>query len=97
MKTDTLLKRNRAVEMFTGLSLIFNIMQDEYISDFTEGAGIRVVVHDQREMPFPENNGIAVNPGHLTYIGATAVSLSLISSITLSSPYQFILRESRGK
>jgi hypothetical protein len=59
--------------MPTGLSLIFNIMQDEYISYFTEGAGIRVVVHDQSEMPFPEYKAVAVSPGRLTYIGATSV------------------------
>jgi Amiloride-sensitive sodium channel len=60
--------------IFIGLSLVFDINQDEYIPAFTEGAGIRVVVHDQSEMPFPEYNGIAVSPGYMTYIGATSVS-----------------------
>lgn len=68
------------MHFYTGLSLIFDINQDEYIPGFTEGAGIRVVVHDQSEMPFPEYHGIAVNPGHMTYIGATSVNRSLTLS-----------------
>ena len=57
----------------TGLSLTFNVNQDDYIGDLAEGAGVRVVVHDQAQMPFPEYYGIAVNPGQLTYIGASMV------------------------
>jgi hypothetical protein len=72
--------------MLTGLSLIFNIMQDEYIPNFTEGAGIRVVIHDQNDMPFPEYDGIAVSPGRLTYIGTFLVRLSLIASFAWLSP-----------
>jgi len=57
----------------TGLSLTFNVDQDDYIGDMADGAGLRVVVHDQSQMPFPEYSGIAVNPGQLTYIGASMV------------------------
>ena len=55
---------------------MFNTDQDEYVGDLTEGAGIRVVVHNQTEMPFPEDQSIAVSPGTLTYIGASLVSLA---------------------
>ena len=58
-----------------GLSVVFNTDQDEYVGDLTEGAGIRVVVHNQTDMPFPEDWSIAVTPGTLTYIGASLVSL----------------------
>jgi len=53
--------------------VIFNTDQDEYIGDLTEGAGIRVIVHNQTDMPFPEDQSIAVSPGTLTYIGASLV------------------------
>ena len=59
--------------------MIFNTDQDEYIGDLTEGAGIRVIVHNQTDMPFPEDQSIAVSPGMLTYIGASLVSLAVYS------------------
>ena len=64
--------------------MVFNTDQDEYVGDLTEGAGIRVVVHNQTDMPFPEDKSIAVSPGTLTYIGASLVSDAL---------YPFILNE----
>lgn len=52
---------------------MFYVNQGDYLAGLTEAAGIQVVVHDQRQMPFPENQGIAVSPGQLTYIGASTV------------------------
>jgi len=57
-----------------GLSVTFNTDQDEYVGDLTDGAGIRVVVHNQTDMPFPEDESVAVSPGTLTYIGASLVN-----------------------
>ena len=54
---------------------MFNTDQSEYVGVLTEGAGIRVVVHNQTEFPFPEDDSIAVSPGTLTYIGASLVYL----------------------
>jgi len=54
---------------------VFNTDQSEYVGVLTEGAGIRVVVHNQTEFPFPEDDSIAVSPGTLTYIGASLVYL----------------------
>jgi len=58
---------------------VFNTDQGEYVGDLTEAAGIRVVVHNQRDMPFPEDDSIAVSPGTLTYIGASLVRLAASS------------------
>ena len=55
--------------------MVFNTDQSEYVGVLTEGAGIRVVVHNQTEFPFPEDDSIAVSPGTLTYIGASLVYL----------------------
>jgi len=37
-------------------------------------AGVRVVVHSATYMPFPEDEGVTVSPGHSTSIGLQMVS-----------------------
>jgi len=70
-----------------GLSVVFNTDQDRYVGDLTDGAGIRVVVHNQTDMPFPDVDSVAVSPGTLTYIGASLVSqLSRRLTNVLSEP-----------
>ena len=74
--------RHSSVETFAGLSIVFNTDQDAYAGDLTQGAGIRVIVHSQSEMPFPEDQSIAVSPGMLTYIGASLVHIALVRRLT---------------
>ena len=50
-----------------------NINQNEYIEEAGDTAGIRLVVHPQTRMPFPEDEGITVSPGHSTSIGVRQV------------------------
>lgn len=52
-----------------GLTLILNVYQDEYLSIGDDTAGIRLVVSDPLRMPFPEDEGLALNPGQSTSIG----------------------------
>ncbi len=61
------------VNFGTGLKMIFDIDQSDYIGALAEAAGVRVVVHPQRSMPFPEDEGISVSPGEMTYVGITQV------------------------
>ena len=63
----------RCRRVVAALKLIMNIEQDEYLSELTEKAGVRVVVHPQHEMPFPEENGVAAAPGHSTAIAVRQV------------------------
>ncbi|ESO09372.1 hypothetical protein HELRODRAFT_168352 [Helobdella robusta] len=56
-----------------GLSITFNVEEDEYIGETSESAGLRVVVHDPRKMPFPEDEGVLVAPRTLTHIGVRMV------------------------
>ncbi len=58
----------------TGLQLIFNIDQDEYVGELAESAGVRVVLHPRHRMPFPEDEGLSISPGELTYVGVKLVS-----------------------
>ena len=57
-----------------GLEMIVNIDQANYVKDAGETAGIRLVVHNGDRMPFPEDEGITVSPGHSTSIGLQKVS-----------------------
>ena len=57
----------------SGLKLILNIDQDDYLPDMGESAGVRVVVHPQNRMPFPQDEGVLVGPGMLTSMGVRQV------------------------
>jgi len=56
--------------------MIVNIDQANYVKDAGETAGIRLVVHTGDRMPFPEDEGITVSPGHSSSIGLQKVSNS---------------------
>ena len=58
----------------SGLQLILNVNQDEYISEGDDAAGMRLVIHQAQRMPFPEDEGLAINPGQTTSIGLRRVA-----------------------
>ncbi|CAH1782868.1 unnamed protein product [Owenia fusiformis] len=60
---------------FYGLQLTFNIEQSEYIGKLTSTAGVRVQVHHQNVMPFPEDEGINIVPGQSTSVGIQMLNL----------------------
>ena len=49
--------------------------QDEYIPGVADGAGIRLVIHNQTDMPLPDEQGINLKPGTKTSIGLTRLHL----------------------
>jgi len=51
-----------------------NINQNEYITQAGDTAGAVVVIRPQNQMPFPEDDGIIVSPGHATSIAITQVN-----------------------
>ena len=53
--------------------MTMNIQQDEYVPAAGDTAGVVVVILPQNQMPFPEDSGIIVSPGHATSIGITQV------------------------
>ena len=61
---------------FAGLRLILNLKQDEYVPVLSQGAGARIVIHDQDRMPFPSDEGILTTPGHVTSVGVRQVRVS---------------------
>jgi len=65
----------------SGLILELYIEQSEYISALAESAGIRVTVHNQSVMPFPEDNGFSARPGTKTSAGITRVGITLYITV----------------
>ncbi|KAJ1145692.1 hypothetical protein NDU88_011977 [Pleurodeles waltl] len=66
----------------SGLHLELFIQQIEYVRDMTHAAGIRLLIHDQSQMPFPEDEGVNIPPGAETEIGMMKVHIK-----RLKSPY----------
>ena len=62
--------------------MVLNIDQDDYLPEVGDTAGIRLVIHPPNRMPFPEDEGITVNPGEATYIGVRQVKDSKWYKIT---------------
>jgi len=56
------------------LSITLNINQKEYVAEAGDTAGAVVVIRPQNQMPFPEDDGIIVSPGHATSIAITQVN-----------------------
>ncbi|OAF70491.1 hypothetical protein A3Q56_01737, partial [Intoshia linei] len=59
-----------------GLKLTLFIDQREYISQFVQAAGAKVLIHSQKIMPFPEDEGYSVQPGSLTSLAIKKTSIS---------------------
>ena len=70
--------------------MVLNINQDEYIEKFGQAAGVRVLVHSQAKMPFPEDEGLLARTGQLTSVSIVKVFSSLIccSIITISLSFK---------
>lgn len=54
-----------------------NIQQDQYVSEVGNTAGLIVLALPQNLMPFPEDHGILVSPGHETDVDLSLVGLTL--------------------
>ncbi|XP_013411979.1 acid-sensing ion channel 4-like [Lingula anatina] len=65
-----------------GLSLQLDVEQEQYLGGLSNEAGVRVLVHSQGNIAFPEDEGFTVSPGF-----ATSVGLKLVSTSRLTHPY----------
>uniref|UniRef100_A0A914D1A0 Amiloride-sensitive sodium channel n=1 Tax=Acrobeloides nanus TaxID=290746 RepID=A0A914D1A0_9BILA len=61
------LKNSRAGPMY-GLRLLLNVNQSDYLPT-TEAAGIRLVVHEQNQEPFPDTFGYSAPTGFVSSFG----------------------------
>jgi len=53
--------------------MTINVQQYEYVTQAGDTAGIVVVILPQYQMPFPEDEGVMVSPGHATSIAIIQV------------------------
>ena len=66
--------------MLLGLSLTVNIEQDEYIPEISGSAGLRLLIHNQYNMPFVEDEGLALSTGQSSVVGIKKVCLLIPAS-----------------
>lgn len=59
----------------TGLKLILDIGQEDYVPYLTSTAGVRLLLHQQRSYPFIRDEGIYAMAGTETSIGVLVVRL----------------------
>ena len=59
--------------LVAGLTMTVNVQQYEYVTQAGDTAGIVVGILPQNQMPFPEDDGIIVSPGHATSIAIVQV------------------------
>ena len=60
--------------LYLGLHLTLDIHQDMYVSSIGRSAGARVLINDQYQMPFPEEDGHHAPPGFVTAFGLRKVN-----------------------
>ena len=52
--------------------MLLTVEEDEYMPQ-VQSLGLKMVVHPQTAMPFPETEGLLLTPGFLTHVGITKV------------------------
>mgnify|MGYP002803827811 FL=1 len=61
-----------------GLAIEMNIEQDQYMEGLTEEAGVNVIIHNAKQMPFPYDEGITVPPGFSSSIAMRKESITRV-------------------
>lgn len=54
-----------------------NIETNEYVADYMDAFGLRLVIHEPGTFPFPEEEGFTLNPRYETTIGMRLVSFDI--------------------
>ena len=71
-----------------GLRLHLNIEQYEYMHGPNPGAGIKLLVHDNQEVPLVRDLGVAIPPGTHAYVGVQ------ITEVIICNNFQHLLMNS---
>ena len=58
-----------------GLRLRLNIEQYEYMQGPNDGAGLKILIHDQNDVPMVKDLGLAVRPGTHTYVDINIIEV----------------------
>ncbi|XP_061175624.1 FMRFamide-activated amiloride-sensitive sodium channel-like [Saccostrea echinata] len=62
-----------------GLRMTLNIETSEYINNYMDASGVRLVIHEPGTLPFPEDEGFTLNPSYETTIGMRMLSIQRAS------------------
>jgi len=89
--------RAQCVLSFAGLTMTININQHEYLKAAGDTAGAVVVIRPQNQMPFPEDDGIIVSPGHATSVAITQVVKKFSISQKNRTPFSLHIRKSSNR
>ena len=68
-----------------GLQLRINIEQYEYMKGPNSGAGIKLHIHDQKDVPMVKNHGLAVAPGAHAFIAVNLIEVCSWTGFTCLS------------
>ena len=52
-----------------------NIDQKDYINELSDEAGLKIVIHNAREMAFPYDQGLTIPPGFSSSVAIRKVHL----------------------
>ena len=66
------------ISPFSGLTLLLNISQNEYIETMTKEAGIRAYVGNQGHLSAPNQEGFSLAPGFSYYVALRKVISGVI-------------------
>jgi len=75
--------------------MTMNIRQEEYIPDIGDSAGLRLVIHPQGAMAFPEDEGVTISPGHFTSVAIKKVK-HLLRNMAVAPILRFRQRRQSG-
>ena len=67
-----------------------NVQQYEYVRQAGDTAGIIAVILPQYQMPFPEDDGTMISPGHATSIGIIQVTRVLLCFFLVFLPVYLV-------
>lgn len=69
---------NGEIICFEGLWLTLNLESNEYMTNFADAYGIKLIIHEPGTFPFPSEEGITINPNYETTIGLRMVCITLL-------------------
>ncbi|XP_032229849.2 acid-sensing ion channel 2 [Nematostella vectensis] len=71
-----------------GLTLDLFINQEQYIAPYTQEAGVRILLSDQNQIPFPDSDGFTVSPSSSSAVGIKKIFITRIDPFNNGSCYK---------
>ena len=72
------------ISMISGLTLDLFVNEDQYLPEMIDKVGVRVVIHNQSDVAFPEQDGFSIPPGMASFVGITKVCTQVKPALSSS-------------